>query len=142
MSALVGCGNIRFGEDIALIQNLNAQYALAMDEGRMEDWLTFWCDDEPCFENPAGKFIGKDGFDKLLPILSSRVAGKRHFMTNMAIDITDTNTAKQTCYMLIMPKSGVPNIVGTAVYHDELIKHDNTWKFKSRKIEFDPLTVS
>jgi hypothetical protein len=130
--------------DIVLIQNLTAQYALAMDEARMEDWRACWCPDElnPCFENPAGKFVGKEGFDRLIPVLTQRIAGKRHFMTNIAVSIVDENTANQTCYMMILSKTGVPSIQGTAVYRDELVKVDGIWKFKTRKIEFDPLTVN
>lgn len=130
-------------EDMTLIQNLTAVYALAMDEMRMDDWRTCWCSDElePCFENPAGKFIGKEGFDRLIPVLSQRIAGKRHFMTNIAIHSIEGNVAQQTCYMLILGRSGVPAIMGSAVYRDELVKENGSWKFKSRKIEFDPLTV-
>jgi 3-phenylpropionate/cinnamic acid dioxygenase small subunit len=127
------------GEDIALIQNLTGHYALAIDENRWEDWLQFWVDEERCFENPAGQFIGKEGFDRLLPILQSRTAGKRHFVTNSAISVNGAH-ATQTCYTLIMPKSGPANVVGTAVYRDDLVKIDGTWRFKKRKIEFDPVT--
>jgi hypothetical protein len=135
---------VSYAIDIALIHNLTAKYALAMDETRMEDWRVCWCPEEldPCFENPAGKFIGKDEFDRLIPVLTQRIAGKRHFMTNVAVDVLDGTTATQTCYMLILPKSGVPSILGTAIYRDELIKVNGEWKFKTRKIEFDPLTIN
>ena len=131
------------GNEIALMQNLTAIYALAMDECRMEDWKACWCPDDldPTFENPAGKFVGKEGFEQLIPILTQRLAGKRHFMTNVAVHSINGDYAEQTCYMLILPKSGVPSIIGTAVYRDTLMKIDGHWRFKSRKIEFDPLTV-
>jgi 3-phenylpropionate/cinnamic acid dioxygenase small subunit len=123
-------------EDLLLIQNLSAHYALAMDECRFEDWMGFWCTEDACFENPAGQFIGKEGFERLIPVLQTRVAGKRHFMTNMAIDVTG-ETATQTCYMLIVLKGTPPTVVGTAVYRDELVKVGGVWKFKKRKVEFD-----
>ncbi len=43
--------------------------------------------------------------------------------------------------MLKLGRSGAPAIRGGAVYRDELVKENGSWKFKSRKIEFDPLTV-
>lgn len=122
--------------DIVLIQNLTAQYALAMDEGRFEDWLEFWCKDEPCFENPAGQFIGTEGFEKLLPILRERTAGKRHFMSNHAVSV-EGDHATQTCYMFITARSTTPSVLATAVYRDTLVKVDGEWKFKKRVIEFD-----
>ena len=131
--------------DMILIHNLTAQYALAMDEGRMDDWRATWVDSEefpPSFENPAGKFIGKEGFDKLIPVLTERIAGKRHFMTNIAIHEISENYAKQTCYMLILPRSGIPSVLGTATYRDQLIKVNGVWKFMTRKIEFDPITLA
>lgn len=132
-STLVNMSSI---EDMILIQNLTARYALAMDEGRFDDWLEFWCKDEPCFENPAGQFIGKEGFERLLPILRERTVGKRHFMTNSAISV-DGNNATQTCYMLITARSTTPSVLATAVYRDILVKVDGDWKFKKRAIEFD-----
>lgn len=125
-------------EDIALIQNLTALYALAMDEDRFDDWLTYWTHDEACFVNPAGSFVGQEGFERLVPILRERTAGKRHFMTNQAVSV-EGNTATQICYMLIVSKTSPQTIVGTAVYRDELVKVDGTWRFKKRLIEFDPL---
>jgi 3-phenylpropionate/cinnamic acid dioxygenase small subunit len=123
-------------EDMVLIHNLTARYALAMDESRWEDWRTLWCEDEPCFQNPAGTFVGKEGFDRAIPILRERTGGKRHVMTNMVVDVTGQN-ASQTCYMLIIAKSSNPTIVGTAVYRDELVKVGYDWRFKKRVIEFD-----
>ncbi len=43
--------------------------------------------------------------------------------------------------MLILGRSGAPAIMGGAFYRDELVKENGSWKFISRKIEFDPLTV-
>ena len=43
--------------------------------------------------------------------------------------------------MLMLGRSGAPAIMGGAVYRDELAKENGSWEFKSRRMEFDPLTV-
>jgi 3-phenylpropionate/cinnamic acid dioxygenase small subunit len=122
-------------EDLLAIQQLSAKYALAVDQGRFEDWLATW-DENGVFEGAAGKFEGAVGLKKLIPILAVRARGKKHVITNLVTEVTG-NQASQTCYMLITDNEKQPVILGTATYFDQLIKNKNLWQFVSRKIEFD-----
>lgn len=124
-------------QDKLEIQELSSKYAIAMDEGKLEDWMQTWAKNG-IWEGGVGKFAGENLKD-LLPTLGDRIRGKRHIMTNFVIT-GEGNFAEQKCYLLIIDiaKKAMP---GTALYLDKLEKIDGNWLFVERKVTIDMAPV-
>lgn len=121
-------------EDKIQIQELAAQYALAMDEHDLNRWLETWTPNGR-WEGALGTYQGEN-LKLLLRDLGERIINRRHVITNYVIDVKG-NEASQTCYMQIVAYKDGPKIMATAVYRDDLVKVDGKWKFSVRRMNLD-----
>lgn len=121
--------------DRSEIQDLTARYALAMDNDDLPQWLATW-HPNGVWEGPRGTYAGRAQLEKLLDDLGERVRGKRHVISNHVI-AGDATRATQTCYMLVIEAKAGGELVNTAVYHDVLIKTEDTWLFEHRHMKID-----
>ena len=125
-------------DDRQAIQNLAREYALYMDQERLEDWKNTWAEDGT-WEGKVGTFRGRDEILNLLETLGDRARGKRHIITNSVILDSDPsgNAADHICYTLVFDAVEENRLIGSGVYSDRLVKEGGRWKFQHRKLEFD-----
>lgn len=123
-------------EDRLAIRELTARYNQAIDEGRPEEWAaTFTADG--VFESPSRNPLR--GRDALLEFARTRAAGgarTRHFTTDAIIEI-DGDTARQTCYLLLLDTSQGVKIKNCGVYVDRLTRTPEGWRFSHRRVALE-----
>jgi SnoaL-like domain len=117
------------------IEQLYARYAHAADGGDGEAWAD-------CF-TPDGVFLSfgvrRQGRDELVQVIAGterRPAG-RHWVNNLVVEPADfgaTGRAYLTWLQITKSPVAMPT---TGIYHDELIRAPEGWRFRSRDFVSD-----
>lgn len=126
------------GETIALINNLYAQYAHALDNGDAQAFAgTFTADaifqpNTGPFQPDLGSFSGSAiaGFVK-----ATNAKRPRHLMLNVAVDRrSETEAIVQALFMLMDSTTGQQTAIGK--YDDKVALENGTWKFQLKSASF------
>jgi uncharacterized protein (TIGR02246 family) len=121
------------------IRELAAEYCMAFDEARFENWVDLWTDD--------GLFV-VDGtvrrgrtelqqFTREARFVDGRLPYK-HCVMNHVVTL-DGDSATATCYLLLVfkKKDGSLGPATAGVYDDRLVKVGGRWKFSERRLRGD-----
>ena len=118
--------------DLQQIEQLNARYNFAFDQGGFAEWLDYFTPDGR-FErtNGDGPSVGREDLEAMAHGFT--VKG-RHITSGSIIDV-EGDSARQVCYLQwLMADSG--HAIGMfGIYRDELVRVDGEWKFASRHLE-------
>jgi SnoaL-like domain len=124
-------------EDQLAIQNAVSQWNQLQDDGNITAFLNLWTA-KSIFENPFGKFEGKDAIQQFVSnYISGFAKGKRHQSSN--ITIMGSNTEATVIEDLnVVEVNEIPFIAATVRLNASMIKENGTWKFKAVKLAIDP----
>ena len=118
------------------IHELVNRYAYYLDKANVESCFELFTNDAT-LELRIGKAQGKEEIYILLNKILNFTKGKRHFISNIICDIQD-NTANSYSYLLVVDASDSTKVIMTGVYEDELVKENEKWKIKNRRVVVDP----
>jgi len=122
-------------EDQLAIQQLYGTYNHAIDFGDASGWAaTFTADG--VFNGGGGTFTGSEALAGFAQGMASRMKA-RHWNTNLVIEGSG-DSARGKCYLMLLNLAdGKATPLVTAVYHDELKKTADGWRFVSRSVQPD-----
>jgi 3-phenylpropionate/cinnamic acid dioxygenase small subunit len=123
-------------DDYIEIQQLYANYAHGLDEGKADLFTGAFLDDgEFTGQHMPGQPArpptkGKDALARM----GGRGGGNRHFVSNLSITRTPEGANASAYFIQFNTKTNPASLVLLAVYEDTLVKTPQGWKFKSRKV--------
>jgi anthranilate 1,2-dioxygenase small subunit len=144
-----------WGPDLKFhVENLMAEYVLAIDEDRLDEWPNFFVDD--C----VYKLISKENADRGLPIaaifcdskamLIDRVVSLRnaniyekhtyrHIVSSVAIeDVAQGVISAKSNYVVYRTRTnGVTEVFNTGIFRDLIVRAEGDLLFKERIATFD-----
>jgi hypothetical protein len=134
------------------IRQLLARYNLAIDLGRIGQWVDCFTADGvfECLGLPDGAALGgrHEGPDALRAYAETHFGinqGRaRHWNWNLVVDPAGDGRASMTCYLNAYtagqagPDGGGPILRVSGIYRDELVRGDDGWRFSSRQVTIDP----
>lgn len=131
--------------DLLEIQNLITTYTIATDNADVDGFMNCWVDAKEFEGYDSGAFGHMKTWEELREFEAHHVGpggdanGKRHQATNVIIEPVNDNEVHVTHDMLVLEVSSIPMIVATARYNkSKVVKTDQGWKFKWRKLDIDP----
>ena len=122
---------------------LYAEYNRALDAGNAAAWADTFTDDG-IFEHPSAHFVGRIELERFVRQRTTKLdshpcSHQRHW--NDAIEFrADGVRANGSCCLLvsgIRRETNHPEVVATGRYTDELVKRDNGWRFRRRRLQVD-----
>ncbi len=120
-------------DDVAEINQLYAQYNLALDRGDAQAWADTF--------TPDGVFGNSEGRDALVEFAEGfhkqQAGNARHWNTNTRVTATADGAAGTTYLQLWNVGARPHSIIVTGIYHDTLVETADGWRFKSRRVEVD-----
>ena len=129
--------------DRITIQELIAQYNIALDNKNIDEWINTWTDDG-IWTTTFGEAKGKIELNKMINQLTNEfVSGKRHLSTNIVIKDAQNNMASAKSYLTVIEAHKSPEVVASGTYSDTLKKNNTwVWKFFQRKLDIDLVNES
>lgn len=139
-------------QDYEDIRQLLARYNLAIDLGRIDDWVGCFTPDGvfECVGLPDGAPLGgrHQGTDALKAYAETHYdinkGRARHWNWNLLIEADGPDRATMTCYLNAHSagQGDSAALRATGIYRDELVKGDGDthgrWRFASRQVTIDP----
>lgn len=126
-------------EDREQIRELYAQYAIAIDSSRFEDWVNCFTPDG-VFESPVmGRFAGHEELRRFTRQYHESWAGGgvRHMMVNVSFAVAG-DTATGTCSLIYFKvHDGRSEYLLTGGYRDTLRKENGEWRYTHRQVYID-----
>ncbi|MFN0096801.1 MAG: nuclear transport factor 2 family protein [Dehalococcoidia bacterium] len=118
------------------IQQLYANYNHAIDFGRGAEWAATFTPDG-VFNSGQGTFTGTEQLQGFVAGFAAQLKA-RHWTNNLVVD-GDGAKASGACYLLLwrLQAGAAPSVLVSGVYHDELAKTADGWRFTSRRVAPD-----
>ena len=123
-------------EDQLAIQQLYARYNHAIDFGDGDGWAACFTPDGVFNGGQGGPQTGTEALKAFANGMASRIKA-RHWNTNLVIDGSGDSAKGKVYLMLMNLADGKATPLVTAVYHDELTKTADGWRFSSRAVKAD-----
>jgi ketosteroid isomerase-like protein len=124
-------------DDQLAIQNAISQWNQLQDDANVTAFMNLWTA-KSIFENPFGKFEGKDAIKQFVDgYVAGFAKGKRHQSTNITISGSGSN-ATVVEDLNVVEVNEIPFIVATVRLNTSLIKENGIWKFATVKLAIDP----
>jgi hypothetical protein len=123
-------------DDQLAIQQLYARYNHAIDFGDGDGWAACFTPEGVFNGGAGGPQKGTEALKAFAGGFASRMKA-RHWNTNLVVEGSG-GSAKGKCYLMLMNLAegkAVPMV--TAVYHDDLVKTGDGWKFSARTVQND-----
>ena len=129
--------------DRITIQELIAQYNIAIDNKNIDEWINTWTDDG-VWTTTFGEAKGKTELNNMINQITNEFAsGKRHLSTNIVIKDAPNNMAIAKSYLTVIEAHRSPEVVASGTYSDTLKKNNTgAWKFFQRKLDIDLVNES
>jgi len=126
-------------EDKEAIRELLARYCFLLDGYKLKEFAAlFTADGEWISRN--GTAAGPEAIEDLLRGLVPEPApGKRrkHFTTNILIDLTGDSAKVVSNFLVVRDSDAGPVIAVAGTYDDTVVRTNEGWKFKSRRLSHD-----
>jgi hypothetical protein len=107
------------------------------DDANISAFMNLWTT-KSTFENPFGKFDGKDAIQQFVTnYVSGFAKGKRHQSSNITISGSGNN-ATVVEDLNVVEVNEIPFIAATVRLNASLVKESGTWKFVTVKLAIDP----
>jgi 3-phenylpropionate/cinnamic acid dioxygenase small subunit len=121
------------------IRELLARYCFLLDGYKLKEFAAlFTADGEWISRN--GQAAGPEAIERLLRGLVPEPApGKRrkHFTANILIDLTGDGAAVVSNFLVVRDSETGPVIAVAGTYDDTVVRTNEGWKFKSRRLSHD-----
>jgi anthranilate 1,2-dioxygenase small subunit len=140
------------------LMSLQDTYISAIDTDKLEDWPALFVED--CLYEIVSKENEKDGLpapviycdsaamlrDRVLSLRHANIyetQSYRHFLSGLQILTTSTDTVKFSCGYLVINTGldGVSSIYQTGIYYDTVVRTDDGWRFKVKRVIYDTSRV-
>lgn len=120
-------------DDLGAIRQLAARFAFAFDEGDVDGWLACWTPDGVLYRLSGESVTGHEALGDYLRGFPGR---GRHVVTNSVTEV-DGDVARHRAYVQYFDRNAGHRLVMFGVYHDEVARHDGTWRFSLRRAVAD-----
>jgi hypothetical protein len=130
MVSAQAAGNGNYGEERALIENLQARYLFALDFKDHDLYVSTFTPDG-ILDVGNGPVVGREAIKAAV----ANMPGGRHHITNLVLRIDgDRATARAGWMHTGKNAEGRMTIGGFGHYEDDLVKVDGEWLFARRRI--------
>ncbi len=121
--------------DKMAIKEVIARFSIAVDRGKVDDFVSIWTEDA-VFEVGSVKFaIGHKELGELCAAIDRLLPGVHHTTSNHVIEI-DGDKAHSTCeVMAFITRPDQIHVAGQGFYEDDLVKVDGQWLLAYRKAD-------
>ena len=102
-----------------------------------ETFLDLMTDDFEYHTSAFGEMTGKPAMSDWFDTFTRTFTGKRHLLSNFVI-VGEGDHAKMLSYLTVFERILHTEMVATAIYFDELVKLNDSWKMKKRLQVLDP----
>jgi ketosteroid isomerase-like protein len=124
-------------DDQVAIQNAISQWNQLQDDANVTAFMNLWTA-KSVFENPFGKFEGKDAIKQFVDgYVAGFAKGKRHQSSNITISGSGSN-ATVVEDLNVVEVNEIPFIAATVRLNATLVKENGMWKFVTVKLAIDP----
>ena len=133
-------------EEKDAIHETIANYCFHFDGGKFDQWVDLFTDDGTFDAGPRGGVQeGKDALRAFVGALPGRMPMKdgapmlKHCVMNEIIKV-DGDEATAMSYIIVVRSKGEGGVLVNGLagrYEDNLVKQDDRWLFKTRKVHFD-----
>lgn len=123
-------------DDLLAIQQLYARYNHAIDFGDAEAWAECFTPDGVFASSARRETVGREALRAFAEAFSRQMKG-RHWTNNLVVE-GDGDEASGRCYLaLYVLGEGGARLMTTGVYHDELVRTAQGWRFRRRDVTLD-----
>ena len=124
-------------EDRLEIEQLYAKYNHSIDFGDGDAWAKTFTPDGLFDGGRGAPMVGTEALAGFANGFASQIKG-RHWTNNLLVEPSASGAAGK-CYLILfnLAAEGGPAPMVTGVYHDELAKGSDGWRFTSRKVVGD-----
>lgn len=124
------------------ISELVARYNHAVDFGDVDAWMECFTHDGS-FESgprPSSSVHGTEELRAYAERVAEGAGRMRHWTSNSVIE-GDGDEATHRMYLAVLgvARTGeAPRLLLTGIYDDQLVRADDVWQFRGRRVTFDP----
>ena len=125
-------------EEKDAIREVLAEYCFRLDDGRFAEMADLFAEDGT-WETAFGKATGRAAIAELARSLRARAQEPRpravHLVSNVAIVLDDERATVRSNWMVMQNSADGPKIGSGGAYYDEMVKENDRWLFRYRKID-------
>jgi SnoaL-like domain len=125
-------------EDKDAIREVLAEYCFRLDGGRFEEMAALFTE-EGTWDTAFGKATGRGAIAELARSLRARGDQPRpravHLVTNVAIALDGAHAQVRSNWMVVQNSPQGPQVGSGGAYIDEMVRADERWLFRYRKID-------
>lgn len=132
-------------EDLAAIHQLFVDYGVYLDAGDFGAYAALFAADGEVLLGPMGRATGPGQIKALMErVLAGLVGSTYHIISSPVVDLVgDTATSTVMWTVVERAADGQPRLSMVGKHHDELVRENGRWRFKSRRGHIDiPSTYS
>lgn len=120
-------------DDERLILRTLAEYGRWCDAGRFDEWADLFTEDARLV---LGDHVteGREAIRDLMATLQPDGRRGLHLTANPIVDIDGVGATAVSDYLFLRPTAAGPVPVAAGHYHDELVRHEDRWRFRRRAI--------
>nr|WCI13848.1 LaxC4 [Streptomyces setonensis] len=128
----------------AEIQDFYARHMQLIDDGKVDAWVDTFTADATISNNVAPR--PAHGREEILTVvrraqdqLEADGIQHRHWIGMLVVDRLDDTTVRAESYALLVatPRGGSPVLDRSTRCHDELVRVDDDWQIRSRRVHHD-----
>jgi hypothetical protein len=118
------------------IRELMAEYCFRLDNDRFADMAALFTDDGT-WDTAFGKGTGHAGIEALVRRIRGTGPHARaiHHVTNLVIKLDGTTAKCFSNWVTVQNSDQGPKIGSAGSYSDDIVKQDDKWLFRYRKID-------
>lgn len=121
----------------AEIENLLERYCWALDHQQWDEWLRCFTEDG-VFDVRGQQLAGRDAIRSYVEGSIGDYRLLRHLLHHPSVQILGPSEATARCYFELRGTTARGhNVEALGSYEDALVKTNDGWKFKLRKVRFD-----
>jgi uncharacterized protein (TIGR02246 family) len=122
-------------EDVVAIEQLNARYAHATDQGDGERFAACFGEDGVFVSSKLGEIRGLAALAEFARNAASQpgAAARCHWISSVLAERSDDQVTSR-CYAMVVEGGAQPRIVASVIYEDLLNQSDLGWRFLRRTV--------
>lgn len=119
------------------IRDLLANYCFYTDACLADKWLDLFVEDAIWDGGPSRCFEGKAALKSFIETEGRKAFGLKHVNSNPVITVDGTQAYVRSYLVVYANTDAGDQSMFAGHYFDHLVKHENRWLFKSRKLRAD-----
>jgi hypothetical protein len=125
-------------EEKDAIREVLAEYCFRLDDGRFAEMAALFAD-SGTWDTAFGRATGRAAIAELAQSIRARAGDERprgvHLVTNISIALDGASAQVRSNWTVVQNGSQGPKIGSGGAYRDELVKQQDQWRFRYRKID-------